>query len=320
MGSKYKYKLSIIVPVYNVELYLESCVDSIFQQEMNDDDFEVILVNDGSTDQSGIILKQLEKKYSNLIVIDQENGGMSNARNTGMSMAKGKYLLFLDSDDTLVPSTIKEVLDKTEGCHAEISICRMNIFDNVGSCKVSSDFTVFDQIVTGEEALLSGINLSSVCGNLYLRSFLLSHQLRFIEGITHEDVMFSLQATVWAKRLISYDNITYNYLWHDGSMNRNNNLSSLRKSLMSDLVIAHEEIKLSDNMQIGNFLRSYLRKKANSLIIANCIFLMRKWRITQYIRHDYVKEAKKLGVFPIHGHALSWKSTILSKFINLLLY
>ena len=90
-------KVSIVIPVYNVEKYLEECIESAIKQSLND--IEIICINDGSTDSSLEILKKYEKKYSNIIVISQENKGLSASRNVGIRKAKGKYIYFLDSDD-----------------------------------------------------------------------------------------------------------------------------------------------------------------------------------------------------------------------------
>ena len=95
-----KYYFSIIVPVYNTEQYIHQCIDSVLHQEFKD--FELLLVNDGSKDKSLTICKEYAKKHSCIQVIDQENGGPSKARNTGLEHAQGKYILFLDSDDWLL--------------------------------------------------------------------------------------------------------------------------------------------------------------------------------------------------------------------------
>ena len=97
--------ISIIIPVYNVERYLKDCLDSIFVD--NAFTGEVICVNDGSTDNSGNILAQYAKKYNNLKIITQSNGGLSKARNTGLAAAHGDYVLFLDSDDMLTSKVLK---------------------------------------------------------------------------------------------------------------------------------------------------------------------------------------------------------------------
>ena len=93
-------KFSIIVPVYNVEKYLEECVSSILKQDFTD--YEVILVDDGSTDSSGIMCDEIAKTHRNFKVVHQQNSGVSVARNIGLSTALGEYIIFLDSDDFFI--------------------------------------------------------------------------------------------------------------------------------------------------------------------------------------------------------------------------
>ncbi|MBR3831197.1 MAG: glycosyltransferase family 2 protein [Muribaculaceae bacterium] len=102
-------RLSIIIPIYNVPDYLRECLNSVYSQAK--DNWEIILVNDGSTDNSGDICDEYKKKYSNTIVIHKENGGLSDARNAGIEIAKGEYIYFLDSDDWLAPNAIQTLLD-----------------------------------------------------------------------------------------------------------------------------------------------------------------------------------------------------------------
>ncbi len=102
-------KLSIIVPVYNVELYLERCVQSIIAQDV--DDCEVLLIDDGSTDRSGELCDELQRRYGCVKVIHQQNGGLSAARNSGINIACGEYITFVDSDDELCRNTLKGNLD-----------------------------------------------------------------------------------------------------------------------------------------------------------------------------------------------------------------
>ena len=92
-------KLSIIIPVYNVEKWLERCVRSVENQDLPSSEYEVILVNDGSKDNSGQIASKLSEEYDNIVVINKNNGGQSSARNEGMRIARGEYFMFVDSDD-----------------------------------------------------------------------------------------------------------------------------------------------------------------------------------------------------------------------------
>ena len=106
-------KVSVIIPVYNVEKYLRECLDSVVTQDL--DDIEIICINDGSTDGSAGILSEYATQYEKLFILDKENSGLSAARNSGLSVAKGKYILFLDSDDFLADSSaVSRLYDKAE--------------------------------------------------------------------------------------------------------------------------------------------------------------------------------------------------------------
>ena len=105
-------KVSVIVPVYNVKSYLNECLDSLLSQTL--DGIEIIMVNDGSTDGSESVAAEYADRYSNFKLINRENGGLSAARNTGLDMAKGKYVYFLDSDDFIAANTLEILYNKAE--------------------------------------------------------------------------------------------------------------------------------------------------------------------------------------------------------------
>ena len=112
--------VSVLIPVYNVEKYLERCLDSILKQTLTK--IEIICVNDGSTDNSLSILKEYQKKDSRIIIVNKENGGLPSARNAGLDRAEGKYVGFVDSDDYIEPNMFQKLYDTAEsekvgGCH-----------------------------------------------------------------------------------------------------------------------------------------------------------------------------------------------------------
>ena len=115
-------KLSIIVPVYNVEKYIRPCIESIFKQGLDDADFEVIIVNDGTPDRSMEMIADIIQQHSNITVINQENQGVSIARNNGIQNARGNYILFIDSDDLLIDNTLPYLLDKAISSKADIIV------------------------------------------------------------------------------------------------------------------------------------------------------------------------------------------------------
>lgn len=126
-------KLSIILPIYNTEKYLYRCLDSVFNQDINASDYELIAVNDGSTDGCLAILKEYQKNFNNLILIDQENAGDSEARNRGLEVARGNYITFLDSDDAIYENTLKTIIDRAELEDLDILYLKMMRFDDDGN-------------------------------------------------------------------------------------------------------------------------------------------------------------------------------------------
>lgn len=123
----FKYKVSVIIPVYNCAEYLEDCTKSLFRQTMSPDDFEIIFVNDGSKDDGGKICASLAKKHGNIVFIDKENGGVSSARNRGIEEARGKYFVFLDADDTLSENTLKTLYEFFEKHYDETDLVTYKI-------------------------------------------------------------------------------------------------------------------------------------------------------------------------------------------------
>ena len=122
MSNHCNYLLSIIVPVYKVEEYIRPCIESIFKQGLDDADFEVIIVNDGTPDKSMEIIADIIATHQNIIVINQENQGLSMARNNGMKIATGEYIQFLDSDDLLIDKSLPYLLDKATSSKADLVV------------------------------------------------------------------------------------------------------------------------------------------------------------------------------------------------------
>ncbi|GAB3711975.1 glycosyltransferase [Flavobacterium koreense] len=126
-------KLSIVLPIYNTESYLVRCLDSVFHQDLSEDDYELIAINDGSTDSCLSILRDYEKSHKNLVVIDQKNAGDSEARNRGLECARGTYLTFLDSDDAIEHFSLGAIMKKAESENLDILYLRMTQYDENGN-------------------------------------------------------------------------------------------------------------------------------------------------------------------------------------------
>lgn len=185
-------KVSVIIPVYNVEQYLSRCLDSVISQNFND--MEIICINDGSKDASLRILEEYAGKDSRIVIIDKKNAGVSAARNDGIAAAKGEYLAFLDGDDFWEADCLAKIYQEAEHNHSDIVIFAHNLWEN-------------DQKIIWDNPLLEGIcgemdlndeaaiyAFSAVIWNkLYRRDFILANDIVFPVGIKiAEDTIFSM--------------------------------------------------------------------------------------------------------------------------------
>ena len=183
-------KVSIIVPVYNVEKYLSKCLESLINQTLKD--IEVICVNDGSTDDSLSILKEYANKDSRIKIIDKQNEGVSVARNTGIEVATGEYLMFVDSDDYLVENACEKALNSIE--HNNSDICIFGHYDLVDGNKIIShktnDLIKIKDLNVKENLVEYSIY---IWDKIYRTEFIKSNQIKFPLGLkTAEDVIFCL--------------------------------------------------------------------------------------------------------------------------------
>lgn len=212
--------LSIIIPVYNVERYLNKCLDSIFV----DNKFagQVICVNDGSTDGSLAILEEYAATYPNVEIISQSNAGLSAARNTGLDHATGDYVFFPDSDDWIFSGSIEEITSKIDG--EEVVYFNARVYyeekQSFGSEIAIPNIKNMDGPAYFAAIYGKPRNMPCVCvgGGFYRRSFLIENNLYFEPGIYHEDNYFTPQVLLAAKHISSINEYVYAYRIRRGSI------------------------------------------------------------------------------------------------------
>lgn len=219
-------KLSVIVPVYQVEQYIRACVESIFQQGVADADLEVLLVDDGTKDDSFGRIADLIDGHANVTVVRQSNRGLSAARNTGLAKATGDYVLFLDSDDLLVPYSLPSLLCEAGRQRPDMLIAGFVKLDNddilgretARSMRVAAPATFTP--TTGKDFFLGPFNPREcyVWRTLYRKAFLDDNGLRFIEGVYFEDVPFTTQCYLKAGRCLHTSQVLYVYRQRSGSI------------------------------------------------------------------------------------------------------
>lgn len=213
----YKMLLSIIIPVYNVEKYVEKCIRSCENQDIPKEDYEVIVVNDGSPDGSLAIVERVAKEYPNIKVISQENGGLSSARNTGMRNACGEYYMFVDSDDWIAENCLGKITAKLRDENPDaLAMCDSRIVN--GERKRMTSYPD-ETPMAGRDFLRK---FRSPCAQLAIwkAEFFKEHNLRFFKGIYHEDAEFTPRAYYLADKVSFTNDIIYHFYPNPTSITR----------------------------------------------------------------------------------------------------
>lgn len=209
--------ISVIVPIYNVEAYLERCIESIINQTYRN--LEIILVDDGSPDGCGSICDQWEKRDSRIKVIHKENGGLSDARNAGMKIATGNYIAYVDSDDWIDSSMYENMMNVLLKEHSDIVSCgfrKVSVMNTKGQ-EQPITFFQYDNKKDALEALITENGLQQVVWNkLYKRS--LVEDILFEKGKYNEDEFWSYQVIGRANKITVLKNIYYNYFQREDSI------------------------------------------------------------------------------------------------------
>ncbi len=211
-------KISIIIPIYKAEKYLKTCLDSVINQTY--DDLEIILVNDGSPDDSGKICEEYSKIDNRIIVCHKENGGVSSARNKGLELASGEYIIFVDADDYLDKRTVSEVI-KNKDKDTDLLIYGVNKFDELGLVKFGrykEENINIDKFANNYWRLKRDIDLNSLWNKLYHKKIIDINRIRFDESVKiGEDLCFNMLYFVHCKNIKVIDKYLYNYRISDES-------------------------------------------------------------------------------------------------------
>ncbi|MGL5583222.1 MAG: glycosyltransferase family 2 protein [Cetobacterium sp.] len=288
-----KPKISIIVPIYNAENYLEKCIDSILNQTFKD--FELILVNDGSLDNSGKICDEYAQKDKRIVVIHKTNGGLSSARNIGLDIAKGEYIGFVDSDDWIEPEMYEVLYNSCIQNKSDVSVIGINTCQNG---EIIKKIKHLNKVYIGEEIIeeITSNKNNNIGWTVWnkLWKFEKIKYLRFKEGRIYEDGLFLYQSLGNINSISIENDCYYNYRTDNVSITRSNisikNMSFLentidiynsipskyaKKIFINDLIYYTEYILLEilkensikRNLNILNEIKIFYKK--NSKIIDN---------------------------------------------------
>ncbi|MDU5262519.1 MAG: glycosyltransferase family 2 protein [Clostridium celatum] len=249
-----KIDVSVIVPVYNVENYLEGCLKSLENQTYNN--FEVIIVNDGSKDKSEEIAKSICERNKNFMYIYQENKGLGGARNTGLKLAKGKYVTFLDSDDKFPSNCIEKMINHAVKNNSDVVLGRP-VWEEFGEVRG----TYLDSIFKGEYFLKSEdcAYICLVTSQLIKKSIIDKYKIYFPEKVTGEDVEFALNLQKHIKGIHIIPDIAYYRTERDDTINKSITQTFTSKIVEDRLksIQRLNNISVQSNLGSNKYLKIY---------------------------------------------------------------
>lgn len=211
---------SLIIPAYNVAPYLERCLQSCVEQDIPEEDYEMIIVNDGSTDGTLAIAQAFSEKHPSVKIISQENKGLSEARNVGMFAAEGDYIWFVDSDDTITPCCLGGLYERLKKTCADVlAVCVATIKDGVVTPRQYFGSNDVDLIISGPKMLHCGM-LKAACAQFFIcrKSFLSNNKFKFYPGVYHEDEEWTPRVLYKASTVTFTEAICYNIYSRPGSI------------------------------------------------------------------------------------------------------
>ncbi len=247
-------KVSVIVPVYNVKAYLNRCVQSILNQ--TEQNIQIILVDDGSTDGSSSLCDDLAKADNRIRVIHKENGGLSSARNCGLQNANGEFVCFIDSDDVISPYFVEHLLFLVIKYDCDISVGRYVCFNETEPDFDTKDIDI--EIVEGKKAINqlfgdSYVNATIACNKLYKRS--LFDDLKYPEGLINEDEALAYRLYYKANKVAFSSNIIYGYYMRANSITK----SRFSKKNFDFLQIAWDRCIFFENNNEERYYHLFLK-------------------------------------------------------------
>lgn len=254
-------KLSIIVPVYNVEKYLPKCLESLIKQTLND--IEIICVNDGSMDNSLAILKEFASKDSRIRIIDNQHQGVAKTRNTGIEQSTGEYIGFVDSDDYIDIDFFEKLYNSATKSNSDIAIASI--------LKHKNFFNIYNAKYTKEETAITIQDKIKLCedkkhfffyawNKIYHSGFIKENNIKFSEGQIYEDVMFAIKALYYSNKIISVYGTKYHYIEHENSLTKYKDKTGEKEH---DLIKAYSELQEfcnSKNIEIPERLNYYTKE------------------------------------------------------------
>ena len=298
--------LSIIIPAYNVERYIKACLESILPVTEQGHEVEIIVVNDGSTDNTLYILEAFRESTSvPLTIINQPNGGLSNARNNGLKVAKGRYVWFIDGDDRLLPDVTLpwEEMDESRNIDV-IGLEMVQSKESADGINVEASkpyrryIPPYGTVFRPAKDFLLGRNLMPcACAYIIRRQFLVNERLFFRENLYHEDEDFTLRLFLSASSFTATQCCIYNYILHPGTITTTTDLAKQEKRLR-DILSIIRDIQRHPHIDCARYKLDYLA--------VDTLRLLLRQHHSKAFQREVVEALQSLHLFPLPWH-WEWK-------------
>lgn len=309
-------KLSVIIPVYNVEKYIEKCINSLLDNDLEVSEYEIVVVDDASPDGSLSIVQEIAKRHSNIKIISQENKGLGGARNSGILISKGDYLLFLDSDDWYLNNTLNNLISIADTNELEIlEFAAQGILPN-GKIAFHYHNSTNENILSGVDYYNSIRYLNSACNKLYKRSFLVDNNFFFLERIYIEDFEFNTRAFYKAKRVMATDSLVAQFLQSENSITRNNDFSKKEKVVNDFIKIIQitKDLYLSSINNIDGATKLFFQERL-SFLVATLFFQLLKYKVSFSNMKKVKIQLESKGIYYVDFKILDRKKDIFRRII-----
>lgn len=312
-------RLSIIVPLYNSEQYLPKCIGSLVHQDIPLDEYEIILVNDGSPDHSADLARDYAKDYPNIVVLSQENKGTSGARNTGLRYATGKYVYFVDPDDYILENSLKEILQRMDD--EALDVLRFGYvevdenFTPTKSCKHPEKPDYSSKVMDGFTFMGERLGIACyVWTYLFKLSLIKDNEIFFLEGDYFDDTPWLPKVLSLAKRVDSVDVKRHFYLIRGNSLVQSLSPKMIRRKIDGHRFLIRELHNQMDAVGDFNGVKWY------RMMISHCVLsLLTMVGLYEYEdRRKYIIElCRELLVLPLSLYGFSGLNRVKLSVINI---
>lgn len=306
--------LTVIIPVYNVAKYIEKCILSVVNNDL-ENGYEIIVVDDGSPDNSVKIVKGMMELYPHIVLLRQENRGLGGARNAGIQKAKGRYVLFLDADDFLKDKSLLNVLE-----HAKINALDILEFGAVGISEEGTEVYInaksTEVKMKGSDYLASLQYMDSACNKLYSLQFLNERSLRFRERIYIEDYEFNTRAFYFAQSVQAIDIILGCFVQSRNSITRNSNTAQNLKMVRDIEKVISMTVDFEQKEACGDPSAFQFFSVRKAYLTVTLLLNLLKLSIEKEQRNTILDSLIKNGLYPVTVSLKDRKKNFFRVFAN----